>query len=242
MAGGYQALMLESAVEAGVKWIIPNEYSLDGMNNAMVDKAPLTWPKREARQLVEKVSAEHGGKAKWIGVATNPWVPFGIQTGSFGINIYKKTATLYSDAGSFNVSTLDQVGRGIAALLSLPVTNEQNPRASLTHYGNNFVYISSAFITQQQLFEAMQRATGTTQADWEISHSTCAERLRVAQEKFAAGDVFGGADGIFSVYMAEGNYEDKAKADREVLGLQELSNLDGIAKEAVESPPPVAFK
>lgn len=68
---------------------------------------------------------------------------------------------LPSSPGLINVSTLEQVERGVAALLSFPVRNEANSRAGLEHYANNFVYISSALTTQRELFSAALRATET---------------------------------------------------------------------------------
>ena len=241
MAMDQQKSLIESAVEAGVKWILPTEYAGDGMNEAMIDKVPLFWPKREARQLITRLSQEKtGGRTKWIGVATNPWVPFSLQTGMFGINPYEKKATLYdADAGHFNVSTLEQVGKGIAALLSLPIENEANPRASLGYYANNFVYISSALTSQRDLFAAALQATGTSEADWDIKHSSCRERLRIAQEKMKEGNMLAGADGTYAAYMGEGmggEYEAKAKEDRAVLGLVE-EEVEGIVRKAVELGP-----
>lgn len=240
MAMGDQASLISAAVDAGVEWILPTEYAGDGLNDAMVNRVPLFWPKREARQQISKLSAEKtGGKTKWIGVASNPWVPFSIQTGMFKIDPWKKAATLFEDAGNFNVSTIEQIGRGIAKLLALPVGNEADRRSSLEYYANNFVYISSALTTQRELFASALNATGTAEADWTVSHSSCRERLRVAEEKFAAGDMLAGADGTYAVYMGEGlggDYEAKAKEDREVLGL-EVEDVDAIVKQSVELGP-----
>lgn len=203
----------------------------------MIDQAIMFQPKRTARQLISRLSAEqNGGRTKWMGVATNPWVPFSIQTGLFSVNPYEKMATLYSDAGQFNVSTLEQVGRGVAALLSRPVSDEKNPRASLQHYANNFVYISSPSTTQHDLFAAALKATNTSESDWGLTQSTCAERLRVANEKFAEGNLLAGADATYALYMGEGlggDDEAKAKEDREVLGLREES-VERIMEQAVE--------
>lgn len=83
--------------------------------------------------------------------------------GLFGINIANKTYTHYSGAGPFNSSYQEQVGRGMAALLSLTVTSS-NSRASLEHYTNNFVYISSFLLTQKRPFETVKQATDTSDA------------------------------------------------------------------------------
>jgi hypothetical protein len=155
----------------------------------------------------------------------------------FGISLSSRTARLYPDGGPFNTSTLPQVGLGITKLLSLPLTNPSNPRASLSHYGNNFVYISSFLVTQTQLFEAVLRATGTSESDWKVDRETTIKQsIEAAKEKMANGDLFAGAELTYAYYMGKGlggDYEAKAKEHWEVLGLQE-EDLDEIVQRAVE--------
>lgn len=169
-----------------------------------------------------------------------------MQRGLFGFDASAKTATLYSDSGAFNSTSLPQAGRGIANLLSLPITDASNPRASLSHYANNFAYISSFLVSQTSLFGALQRATGTTQSDWTVKHSTIEEWMAVCMEGMKKGDMRAGAGLTYAYYMGEGkggNYEGKAKEDSEILGLQE-ENLDEAVAKAVQAgaAPPVVFK
>lgn len=130
---------------------------------------------------------------------------------------------------------MGQVGRAIAKVLSLPITSSENPRASLEHYGNNFIYISSFCVTQLQIFDAIKRATETSDADWKIGRKSIAEREKAAWEAIAAGDEFGAMGLIYCYYMGEGkggNFDAKAREEREVLGLQEES-LDKVIKGAL---------
>lgn len=136
--------------------------------------------------------------------------------GLFSINIADKTYTHYSGAGPFNNSSQEQVGRGMAALLSLPV-NSSNSRASLEHYTKNFVYILSFLLTQKRLFEAVKQATDTSDAEWLIRESSIDQRISTAKDKFAQGDVYSGPDGE----GMGGDYEAKAQEDRKVLGIYE---------------------
>lgn len=169
-----------------------------------------------------------------------------MQRGLFGFDATAKTATLYSDSGEFNSTSLPQAGRGIANLLSLPITNTSNPRASLSHYANNFAYVSSFLVSQTSLFAALQRATGTKESEWTVKHSTIEEWMGVCMEGMKKGDMRAGAGLTYAYYMGEGkggNYESKAKEDREILGLQE-EDLDEAVARAVQAgaAPPVVFK
>lgn len=231
-----QTKLIEGAAKAGVKWIVPTEYAGDGMNTEMMNSVPMFAPKVAARQQIDELAKTYKG-LKWIGIATNPWAEFSIQMGMFGLNPRDRTAILTTDSGSFNTSTLHQIGLGIARLLSLPIQNAENPRASLEHYGNNFAYISSLLTTQKELFEALQRATQTSEADWKVQHTTIAERLARGREGLERGDMMAGADLLYATYMGKGlggDYSDKAKEDAAVLGLED-ENLDDIAKRAVET-------
>lgn len=262
MAMGEQTKLIDAAAQAGVKWILPTEYAGDGMNGELVDAVPLFHPKRNARKQVEELAKTHKG-LKWVGVATNPWMEFvclfdlstasdyidtepneltdppyqSMQRGLFGFDAANKTATLYPDSGRFNSTTLPQAGRAIANLLSLPITNTSNPRASLSHYANNFAYVSSFLVSQASLFGALQRATGTKESDWMVKHSTIEDWMQGCREGMKKGDMRAGAGLTYAHYMGDGkggNYEEKAKEDREVLGLQE-ENLDEAVARAVQA-------
>ena len=198
----------------------------------MMNAVPMFHPKVAARTQIQ-TAAEAGKKVQWIGVATNPWLQFSLQMGMFGLDIPARKATLYSDAGKFNTSTLEQVGRGIAALLSLPITNPANTRASLECYANNFVYISSLLTSQRELLDAALRATGTTEVDWTIERSSISGpggKIEIVREGMRKGDMMAGAGLTYAYYMGErlgGEYEAKAREDREVLGLRE-EDLDEV--------------
>ena len=164
--------------------------------------------------------------------------------GMFGINSFERKATLYDDSGKFNSSTLPQVGLGIARLLSLPISDESNPRASLQHYSNRFVYISSFSTSQQQLFAAAQKATSTSEADWTVQHSTIEDWIKQGREGMAKGDMRAGAGLTYAMYMGQGkggDYEAKAKEDREVLGLKEESVDEVVARAFAAGQKPKVF-
>lgn len=239
MAMGVQSTLIAAAAKAGVKWILPTEYAGDGMNEAMTAAVPVFHPKAQARKQIEDLAQTHDG-LKWIGVATNPWVEFSLRMGLFGINFEKRTATLYPDAGAFNTSTLDRVGLTISRLLSLPIKDESNPRASLQRYANEFVYTSSFLVTQSQLLEAVQRATGAKESDWQVDRSATIEQwIARAHEAMAQGDRMAGMGLTFAMYLGEGkggNYHHKATQDMKVLGLQD-EELDEVVRKAVEAGP-----
>lgn len=78
MAMGLQPGIIEAAAKAGVKWIVPTEYAMDGLNETLaknLSKVPIMLPKVMARKQVEELARDYPGLS-WIGVATNPWTEF----------------------------------------------------------------------------------------------------------------------------------------------------------------------
>jgi hypothetical protein len=241
-ATDHQAKLIEAAARANVKWILPNEYAGDGMNESMVDGSPLFQPKREARKLIEKLAQRYTGLS-WIAVATNPWVENSIHFGLLGLNPTEKTAKIATDSGNFNLSTLNRVGEGISRLLSLPVTNPEHPRASLQHYANNFLYLSSFSTSQWEAFKSVQRATGTTEEEWKIESDNIAERIRKDKDLMATGGE-GAFHAVYDLLCAYyigkglgGDYQSKAVEDLKVLGLAE-EDQNEVIKRVIETGPP----
>ncbi|KAI7087550.1 hypothetical protein KC356_g4074 [Hortaea werneckii] len=239
LALGFRAMDLQphlitAAVSAGVKYILPTEYAGDGLNDSMIDAVPVFQPKRAARRQIEEL----GGT--WIGITTNPWADQSLRLGLLGIDLFARKAVLYRDAGKFNMSTLDQVGLGIARVLSLPVQNPQDRRASLEYYGNNFVYISSLHVTQRELFASARRVTRTSEAEWEVVEGdTVKEWIERCKGMMAKGEMQGAMGLTFAYYLGEGlggDYQAKAVEDMKVLGLRE-GDLDAVVKAEAEKGP-----
>ena len=156
----------------------------------------------------------------------------------FGIDTTAHTATIYPDAGSFNTSTLDRIGLSVAKMLSLPISDSSNPRASLQHYANNFLYVSSYCVTQTQLLQAIQKARNESDADWKISREkTVQQWIQQCEAGVKAGNMQLGMGLVVCRYIGEGlggNYEDKAKADAKVLELPEEESFEEAVKRALK--------
>lgn len=226
-----------------MKWILPNEFAGDGANDAMTDLVPVFQPKREARRQIEELAKEYEG-LKWVGVVTNPFTGHAVHLGLLGVDLKGRKMVLAEGSGRFNMTSLDRIGEGIARLLSLPIQDERNPRASLGYYANNFVYLSSFSTTQRGALEALQRVTGTSSADWTVeTGDSIADRIRkdqAAMKEGGQGAMYAGMDLLAAVYIGEGyggEYQDKALEDLKVLGLEE-DDIDVVFKREIEAGAP----
>jgi hypothetical protein len=141
--------------------------------------------------------------------------------GMFQIDSNKKTANLLSGGtAKFNTTNLATVALAIARLMSLPVISKSG--ASMSSYGNRFVYIRSFHTSQREILSVVQRVTNTSDADWEITHTEVQSFIDEGAVKMAKGDYMGMANVLYGYLMKEGtggDYESVRGVSNEVLGL-----------------------
>lgn len=178
----------KAAAEAGVPWILPNEYG-SGSNNAAVNQdIPLGLQKLGIRKQIEQL-----GTSSWIAVTSGFWYEYSLSCGSwsYGFDINNRTVTFYDDGTQqIHTSTWPQVGRAVANVLSLKVLpdDESDKAPYLSQYKNEMLYFSSFKVSQQEMFESLLRVTGTTKDDWTITHEPVKERFEGARARLQAGD------------------------------------------------------
>jgi hypothetical protein len=63
--------IIDAAGKAGVKWIIPNEWSSDGMNEELCNIFTPLGDKKKYRRQIEGLEG-----CAWIGIANNPWLDY----------------------------------------------------------------------------------------------------------------------------------------------------------------------
>ena len=129
-----------------------------------------------------------------------------------------------------------QIGRAVAAILSLPIQPEGgNKEACLSSLRNRVVYTSSFTLSQRDMLASAQRVTGTQESDWRIIKEP-------AQERWAAGmeNISVGYDHVLKlmyarVFFADGSGDvDSSKGTlNKMLGLPQ-EDLDEATRVAVE--------
>ncbi|KAF2646630.1 putative oxidoreductase CipA [Massarina eburnea CBS 473.64] len=218
--GDTTSKLIEAAAKAGVPWILPNEFGGDTDDPVVGTDTFMGPPKIKDRRLIESL-----GVSNWIAVATGFWYEHSLGgPGLYGINIPKRECVLY-DAGEqrIDTSTWPQVGRGVANLLSLPITSEDKNTASLEDYRNRFVFISSFTLNQREMLAAVQHVTKTTDADWKITSMPAKDKYEDGKKRLFAGDRTGFGDLLYSRTFFPGEnamlYSVTKGSDNEKLGL-----------------------
>jgi hypothetical protein len=158
-----------------------------------------------------------------------------VKSGLFLIDADKKTAHLLNGGvAKFNTTKLSTVALAIVRLLSLPITTQSG--ASLSDYGDRFVYISSFLTSQREILSAVQRVTETSDGDWTITYVDGQEYFDEGNAKLAAGDFTGLANLIFGAAMKGdmgGDYESVNGVSNAELGLPK-EHLDEAVRAALK--------
>ncbi|KAJ4347548.1 hypothetical protein N0V95_005332 [Ascochyta clinopodiicola] len=226
------AKLIRAAAAAGVAWILPNEFGMSNTDEATNDT--IGPGKKDDRDLIEYL-----GVSSWIGISCGFWYEHSLSNGElYGIDTKKREVTFFDDGTQrLNTSTWPQVGRTVAALLSLPgdADGQQSDAVTLNAYRNHIVYVSSFTVNQREMFDSVKRITGTSDEQWKISRVPAKERFEEARERMKKGDRRAFARTLYTRYFFEdaGLFEKLHGLDNEKLGLPS-ENLDEYTEKAIQ--------
>ncbi|KAJ5601391.1 hypothetical protein N7510_010925 [Penicillium lagena] len=228
--------LIKAASAAGIKYILPTEYGSDNAVEKLSNMVPINALKAGPRNLVEELAKTHPGLT-WIGLVSNPWFDYSLNNGGFGINVKTRTATLYDGGVSkFNTTLIPTVGLAIARLLSLPVSTLSSPKVA-----NKFIYVSSFHTTQREILSAVQKATGTNDADWNIDTSKTSQGfIDEGNQLLKDGNFSGMVNLLYGTLFNPGlggDYESTKGTDNKLLGLpqQDERDMAVVVQEIIEN-------
>jgi hypothetical protein len=226
-----QKQLIDAAVEAGVRWVLPNEWGFDTANESLVKDIFISQTMVNIRDYLKQQS-----KLSFTSVVTGFWYEWSLAIGAaYGIDTLNRTATLFDDGtAKISTSTWPQVGRAVAALLALPVNSDDSKEPCLNDFKNQVVYISSFLVSQRDMLESVYRVTGTKESDWAISSEPARDRYADGLEAMKTGDRVGFAKMMYTRIF----YDDKVgdcehKTINARLGLPK-EDLDDATKRAVK--------
>lgn len=224
--------LVHAAAKAGVPYIMPNGYAGD-IEQVKLGEDTLLGPIAKAnRDEIERLGM------KWITVCCGFWFDYSLAGGEsrFGFDFEKKTLTLYDDGNVKNsTSTLAQVGRAVAKVLSLKELPDDEYDNSLTvsSFLNRAVYLNSFVVSQNDLFESVKRVTGTSDADWTVTHESNKKRYDDGMAQVKRGDMSGFSKLLYArAFFPEDPSDLSAKAQNELLCLPK-EDLDEATKDGI---------
>lgn len=230
-----QDKLIEAAIEAGVSFVLPNEWSPDTANESLVKDV---FPFASKPQIRNKIASEGKGKTSYIAMTTGFWYEWSLAISSaYGFDFANQSVTFFDNGETVtNTSTWPQVGRAVAALLSLPIEAEGDDNKCLSRFKNQQVYISSFAITQKDMFESVLRVTGTKSDEWTIKSEPSHERYAAGLEEMKRGERVGFAKMMYTrVFYKDdsGNFGKTKGTLNKLLDLPE-ENIDEFTAVAIK--------
>ncbi|KAH8909298.1 putative oxidoreductase CipA-like protein [Coniochaeta sp. PMI_546] len=216
-----QVPAIRAAAKVGVPYIFPSEFGPDPFAGELAEENGLLIAKKSIRDLIESL-----GVSSWVSIAIGPWLDDGLVAGSWGIDAKARKATMWRGAdGRANTATVLHTGEAVAATLSLP-------EIDLAMYKDKAVYAPSFYLTQREILVAVQHATETTDADWDIESRDVAEVAEEYEEKISQGDSLAPYTKFFVTHFMEGHGGDfNNKVD--AVKLEQLEGL-GLHREDLD--------
>jgi hypothetical protein len=186
-AQALQDQLIRAAADANLPWILPNEWGFDTANEGMINDLGMSERVSAPRDLISQL-----GKSSWIAVSTGFWYEWSLSMpNSFGFDFENRKVTLFDDGEArMTVSSWPQVGRAVAALLSLKgkLDGPDDTSPCLEQFKNRWVYPTSFCINQKDILASVLRVTQTTAADWKISNESTRKRFDTAMQELRQGN------------------------------------------------------
>ncbi len=222
--------LVKAAAQAGVPYIMPNVYGSDPQNKALAEENLIGATYLKYITEVESLGASY------ISLTCGFWYEWSLALGEpwFGFDIKDRKVTLFDDGNTrISVSTWQQCGRALAALLSLP---ESGASPSISQWKNKTLYIASFRVSQRDMLDSLHRVLGTTDKDWNITHEPTAQRYKDGINEMQKGAMTGYAKAMYSRCFfpnGDGDHESSRGLANDLLGLPK-EDLDEATKRTVE--------
>ena len=220
--------LVRAAAKAGVPYVLPNWFGHDAANNTLCNDSLLSHNRDSICAEIESL-----GIRSYLRLVCNFWYEFSLGGGPdrYGFDFKKRSFVLFDDGNvAINTSTWPQCGRAIANLLSLKeLPDDETDRSpTLSQFRNGSIYISSFRLSQRDMFESVKRVTGTTDADWTITHESAEQRWKDGQAALQQGNMKAFTKMLYSRMFfpnGDGDYQSSRGLHNDLLGLT-VEDLD----------------
>jgi hypothetical protein len=208
-----------------VQYILPNEWSPDTANESLVKDV---FPFASKPLIREKITSEGGSKTQYIALITGFWYEWSLAIApAYGFDFANKSVIFFDDGKTvIDTSTWPQIGRAVAALLSLPILSEDRSEDCLAYFGNRQVYMSSFSLSQEDIFNSVLRVTGTNAEDWRASYVPSEQRYAEGLESIKQGQKIGFAKMMYTRVFYKDGCGNFGKFKKTVNGLLKLPEED----------------
>ena len=208
-----QLLLIDAAVEAGVRRFIPSEFGSDTTNSKAAG-FPVFRNKIQTNKVLAERAAASTSSFTYTALITGPLLGWAVTQGFMSIK--DKRASLY-DGGDrvFSTSTLPTIGKAVCSVLAHPSETE-----------NRIIRVHDTATTLNKLLAMAQTTVGAD--GWTITKPSVDELLAnswagVKQGKFDWPTLFGF---IVTASQGESYGGELENTDNKLLGIPEMTDDD----------------
>lgn len=167
-----QHRIIDAAVAAGVKRYIPSEFGLNNLDPRAAALSPVFKEKGDVQKYL--MSKESEGLS-WTSFACGMWLKWSIEHNFLGLNVSEQKFKVWDDGeGHFSTTLLGDTAAAVVASLKKP-----------SETANRLLRISNFATTQNELFAAIEKATGKK---FEREYVKSEEIIADAHKRIAEGD------------------------------------------------------
>ncbi|KAL6358744.1 hypothetical protein LRP88_08936 [Fusarium phalaenopsidis] len=217
-----EKIMIDAAIEASVKRIIPSEYSTN-LESPLSRKLPIVTEKAKIREYLTSVISSTDSTTTWTSINNGPFFEMCLRFGVLGPNLREKKATFHNGGNNMiGTTTLPDIATAVAKVLD---------SAHFAETANQPVYIYSAAVSERLLTELASKVTGIdfgTVEDGRIADLDVDELVRDSDEKRSKGDMSGMFNYYYQMMYGKGyggtDFKELSWNDR--LGLKSMTEED----------------
>ena len=170
-----QVAIIDAAITAGVKRFIPSEFGIDSSHPAVEHSVPAIKGKKDT---IAYLRAQESTGLSWTAICVGAFFDGTFRTrGSMGWDVPARRAVIFDGGNTeYEATNLEQIARAVAAVLS--------PK-SFEDTRNEFVYVNSFTMTQNQVLAALEKVSGEK---WKVEHAEVAKLSAKSLERLKSPD------------------------------------------------------
>ncbi|PNS19497.1 hypothetical protein CAC42_7341 [Sphaceloma murrayae] len=216
-----------AAARAGVTRYVPADFgSVDAGSARAQELVPLFARKTRVREHLDRLAVEHGGFT-WTSIVSGHFFDWALKSNFMHFDVRgRKAEILGHGAQRSSLSTLARIADATVRILRMAEREETR---------NKVLFIQSFCVTQLDILEAVQKATG---AKWEVEWVDVDRYIEENKAKADAGDKQAVEDLVFALGVIDGDWEQRPEFSMDLLGLQNedlQTVVDGVIKDVAAS-------
>ncbi|KAH7389730.1 hypothetical protein DE146DRAFT_665084 [Phaeosphaeria sp. MPI-PUGE-AT-0046c] len=207
-----QKKLIDAAFKGGVKRVMPAEFgSCDSADDKTNEILPLMKGKKDVRDYLTQVQEKDrqgADRLTWTSLVTGHFFDYGLTCGLLKFDVKGRKAYIL-DGGNikFSGSNLDFIGKAVVKILDKPKET-----------ANKLLYVHSNYVTQLELLEVLEKATGDK---FERINQSSEEELSVVRPKMLNGDGEAREEVVAVWGVVASDWKDKETFANTLLGLEE---------------------